>query len=129
MNVDPVIALPRLAALESGFESSSNEQAYRIAFLRFPEVYIKIWNIERRVAALKTVEAVRAAANNESVEMAVENLRIGTASTPLPNDPFTGKPFEISCEGRIVEIKSAQIDVLPYADPETKLRYTIKLRK
>jgi hypothetical protein len=60
-------------------------------------VFFQKARLQRRIAALQCVEAIRmyAAANQDSLPATLADIRI----VPLPIDPVTGKSFEYSTDG------------------------------
>ena len=55
------------------------------------------WRIERRIAALRTIEAIRlhAAANDGRLPATLADIHV----VPVPDNPTTGKPFVYSVQG------------------------------
>jgi hypothetical protein len=55
------------------------------------------WRLERRIAALRTIEAIRlhAAANDGHLPATLADIHL----VPVPDDPITGKAFQYSVKG------------------------------
>ena len=80
--------------------------------------------IERKLAALRTIEALRmhAAAHGGELPEKIDQVKI----VPAPNDPGTGKPFEYRRDGQTTTITS----LIPGEPLEsTGMRYRVTVRK
>src|SRR5207253_1633429 len=66
----------------------------------------KVWHaqtrIEQRIALLRHVEAIRlhAAANDGKLPATLTEIKV-----PLPDDPFTGKPFRYRLDGATAHLQ------------------------
>jgi len=76
--------------------------------------------LERRTAALTTVEAMRsyAAANGRKLPAHLDDI----TDTPVPNNPMTDKPFEYHVDGGVAILSDPQSQIDP-------LTYTISIRQ
>ncbi len=70
--------------------------------------YLSSVRFDRRVAALRVVEAVRHYAATHDGQLPQKLAQI--TETPIPHDPFTGKPFEYNAEPDSFSISAAAID-------------------
>jgi hypothetical protein len=90
------------------------------------KVYAAQVRTERRIASLRTVEAVRlhAAKNDGKLPPSLADLTI----VPVPADPVTGKPFEYSTAGNTFTIN---VSVPPGDKPDqaNHWKYVVTLRK
>jgi hypothetical protein len=98
------------------------EQPSNIFLLSLPLVGRAVWayaRVDRQLAALTTVEAIRsyAAAHHGALPARLEDIVV----TPPPENPMSGKPFDYRVEGRSA--------ILSDPRPEAELTYTIKIRR
>lgn len=104
-----------------GFEQRSGEYGNPL-FMVVPAVtraYTSITKFDREIAAMQTVEAIRAhVAAHGSLPGALDELR----ETPSLLDPMTGKQFGYSVSGKQFTIESVQ------ADEKDNLKWQISLR-
>ena len=79
----------------------------------------KFAQVDRQMAALTTVEAIRsyAAANGGKLPQHLEDI----TETPAPANPATGKPFEYRVENGSAILSATEMDA--------PLTYTIRIRK
>jgi hypothetical protein len=70
--------------------------------------YLSSVRFDRRVAALRVVEAVRHYAATHDGKLPQKLAQI--TETPIPHDPFTGKPFEYNGGRDSFSISAAAID-------------------
>jgi hypothetical protein len=80
--------------------------------------------LERRLAALQTIEALRmySAAHKGKLPDKLNEV----TEVPLPNDPGTGRPFEYSLEGDTATLVSL---IAGDPQPHNGLRYRVTIRK
>ena len=80
--------------------------------------------LERHLAALRTIEALRmhAAAHDGRLPDKLSDV----TEVPLPTDPGTGRPFEYSRDGDTATLLS-QVPADPL--PQNGLRYRVTIRK
>ncbi len=81
--------------------------------------------LDQRIALLRHVEALRlyAAEHNGSLPAKLSDFPV-----PLPDDPFTGKPFRYECDGTTAHLRGSP----PTAEqktPEFNLHYEVTIRK
>jgi hypothetical protein len=69
------------------------------------KVYATTGRLDRRIAALRCVEAVRlyAAAHNGKLPAALSDI----TDVPVPNDPMTGKSFEYKVDGNKASLSAS----------------------
>jgi hypothetical protein len=120
-------ARPRFAGLIERLKTAPDSEGVRLARWFLPaisKVVTRCVNLDRKVAALRTIEALRlhAAANGGQLPDNLEQVTV----VPVPTDPGTGKPFEYSRDGATATIVSRIT-----ADPSeaTELRYRVTVRK
>ncbi len=106
--------------------AASDTEGTRIPHWLLPALK-KVWlaqeRTDRRIAALRAIEAVRmhAAAHNGQLPEHLSDVKV----VPVPNDPGTGKPFGYQREGATAVLTSIVPDQ-PAAG--TALRYRLRLR-
>jgi hypothetical protein len=85
----------------------------------FHGIYVKFARIDRQLAALTTVEAIRsyAAANNGQLPAQLSDI----TETPVPLNPATGEPFEYRVDDGTATLSDSKF--------EFRLAYTIRIRK
>jgi len=125
------LPLPQALALNQGMNermkaSIADTEAGRLAMLllpAIPKVALSEARIERKLAALRVIEALRQhAAQTGKLPDKLEDVKI----VPVPNDPANGKPFEYQLDGATATLSSR----IPGEKLEvTGLRYRITLRK
>jgi hypothetical protein len=111
------------------FDFANDRAALPIADLLLPafqKVLMARARIDRRFAALRVIEAVRAhaAVNGGKLPAILAEIKV----VPVPDDPVTGKPFQYERKG-----DTAKLSAPPFPDqPERKdtvIRYELTLRK
>lgn len=75
--------------------------------------------IDRSLAALTAVEAIRAYAASHGGSL--PQRLVDVTETPVPNNPYTDRPFEYRVDGGVATLADSQ--------SESHLAYTIRLRK
>jgi hypothetical protein len=90
-----------------------------LPLLDMSQATTKFANIDRQMAALTTIEAIRsyAAANSGKLPQSLDNL----TDTPAPADPATGKPFEYRIDNDSAVISSTALGA--------PLTYTVRIHK
>jgi hypothetical protein len=85
----------------------------------FHGIYVRFARIDRLLAALTTVEAIRsyAAANNGELPAQLSDI----TDTPVPLNPATGEPFEYRTDNGTATLSDSKF--------ESRLTYTIRIRK
>jgi hypothetical protein len=78
--------------------------------------------LERRVAVLRVVEAIRmyAAAHGGALPESLANVTI----VPVPDDPATGKPFSYTCRDGVAEVTGGPVD----ERPKSEVGYRLSIR-
>jgi hypothetical protein len=67
-------------------------------------VYRRLWRLEQRIALLRHVEALRLFAAEHSGKLPA---KLSEISVPLPEDPFTGKPFRYEASGTTAHLRGS----------------------
>ncbi len=115
-----------LAAKRKRGQANPDTEAARVANLFLPaitKVELAQVRIERKLAALRTIEALRMHAAHAG--QLPDNLA-QVVIAPIPNDPGTGQPFEYQREGQ----RFTLISRIPGEDLKTTgLRYQVTMRK
>ena len=96
----------------------------RLLLPAIPKVQLAQVRIERKLAALRVIEALRmhAAAHGGELPDKLDDVKI----VPVPNDPGTGQPFEYHRDGATATLTSR----IPDQDPSLSgLRYRVTIRK
>jgi hypothetical protein len=95
----------------------------RLFLPAIPKVFMAQMRIERKLAALRVIEALRLhAVNSKQLPNKLDDAQI----VAVPNDPGTDKPFEYHLDGQTATL----ISRLPGEPLEiTGLRYRITLKK
>jgi hypothetical protein len=127
--------LPYLEAMASIDKLSGDERkalrekptALFVAFLpRMAKVYEATIRLDRRVAALRCIEAVRlhAAANNGKLPQKLTDIKM----VPVPTDPATGRAFVYQVQGDRVTLRDPP---RPNGQPalSTPLHYEITFKR
>ena len=96
----------------------------RLLLPAIPKVQLAQTRIERKLAALRVIEALRihAAAHDGELPEKLADVKI----VPVPNDPGTGQPFEYHRDGATASLMSRLPDQ-PLST--TGLRYRVTIRK
>ncbi|HUT95693.1 MAG TPA: hypothetical protein VMY37_39930 [Thermoguttaceae bacterium] len=94
-------------AADEAIRDSIQQDSVSVAALAFPGI-IQWWvasaRLDRRVAALRSVEAIRfyAAVHGGKLPASLDDV----TEVPLPVNPFTGKPFEYRLEGKTAVLEA-----------------------
>jgi hypothetical protein len=81
--------------------------------------------LEQRVALLRHVEALRMYAAGHEGKLPAD---LADCSMPLPDDPFTGKPFRCEMEGKIAHLRGgAAVDRAK--NPGGEVHYEVKVER
>jgi hypothetical protein len=128
-SLDPPQAFPRLVALQeriTEFHTALGAPKSYL-FVNTINIYVRSHEIERKIAALRIVEALRhyAAGHESRLPESLDKI----SDIPIPDDPFTGKPFHYILRDGVAILSGEAIAV---ADPDRELagiRYRIKIRK
>ena len=81
--------------------------------------------LDQRIALLRHIEALRlyTAEHNGSLP-----AKLSECSVPLPDDPFTGKPFRYECEGTRAHFRGSP-PVAEQDNPKFNVHYELTLQK
>lgn len=116
-----------LAAERKRAQVHSDTEAARVANLFLPavtKVELAQVRIERKLAALRAIEALRMHAAGHAGQLPDKLAQV--AIVPVPNDPGTGQPFEYQRQGQSFTL----ISRIPGEDLKTTgLRYRVTMRK
>ncbi len=99
-------ALPLISRTEEQMRQRTSDSPWSLLGTFAPEIKTSLTNLaraDRRIALLRTVEAVRAyaAEHDGQVPARLEDLR----DTPAPLDPMTGQKFKYQTDGQLVTIE------------------------
>jgi hypothetical protein len=125
----PPQAFPRLAAIHERIKDFRTVLGVKGSYLltSILNTYISSHKIEREIDALRIVEALRHYAANHEGHLPESLDKI--SELPIPNDPFTGKPFHYEVKDGVATLSG---DTVPLPDPEREpaaIRYTLRIRK
>jgi hypothetical protein len=128
MSLDPPLALPRLDALQKRITDFHAALGAPKSFLAAISVnsYINSHKIDRQIDALRVVEAIRNYAAGHGSQLPESLGKI--TEVPVPNDPFTGKPFLYEVKGGVATLSAEGIH---RTDPDRDLaciKYHIRIR-
>ncbi len=121
----PRDALPRLAAVEKKYEAERNTPL-SLALMNLQVIQsvsrARIWP-DRRVAALRVIEAIRmdAAAHDGHLPESLDRI----TEVPVPDDPATGRPFLYRRAGDAAILRGLETD-LGLLNPPPTYRITIR---
>jgi hypothetical protein len=128
MSLDPPLAIPRLQALQKRVAEFCAALGVPRSTLLVVSLngYVAIHRIEREIDALRVVEAVRnyTAAHHSQLPDTLEKIN----EVPVPNDPFTGKPFHYELKDGVVTLSAEGIKL---SDPDREvgaIRYHVRIR-
>jgi hypothetical protein len=127
MNLLPWQFEPQFGELEPRIRPHKAEPAL-FADLLIPtaeKVHRAQWRLEQRLALLRHVEALRlyAAARNGALPAKLSDIPV-----PLPDDPFTGKPFRYEVNGQTAHLRGSPPPAMA-KDPLFNLHYEVTIRK
>jgi hypothetical protein len=129
MSLEPPLAIPRLNALQKRIKEFQAAVGSPKSYLVIASVnnYIGTHKIERGIDALRVVEAIRnyAAGHGSRLPESLDKI----TEVPVPNDPFTGKPFHYELKDGVAALSAEGI---PVSDPDREIaciRYHIQIRK
>ena len=118
LNLPPWQFEPLFAELEPHIRGNKNAPAL-FADLLLPaaeKVHRAQWRLEQRLALLRHVEALRlyAAAHDGALPAKLSDIPV-----PLPDDPFTGKPFRYEVTGQTAHLRGSPPPAEPAHAPAT----------
>lgn len=116
-----------LQEAEARLKSAPDTEAARLVQMllpAIPKVQLSQVRLERKLAALRAIEALRmhAAAHGGRLPDKLDEVTI----VPVPNDPGTGKPFEYERDGQTATLSSR---IPGENQAATGLRYRVTIRK
>ncbi len=127
MSLPPSVANSRLTQIEKQIDKEAKEtQGVGLKVIAFRKMHGSLWAVEQRIAALKTVEAIRAKAVMLERGRSVDNSILDNDSdspTPVAIDPMTGKPFLVEIRDGLVTIKGGGLQT------EAPIHFHLELRK
>jgi hypothetical protein len=104
MRLPPQEAWPRLKELQDEIKSMQAATGARNRdFFNPASIYVSAWSLNRRIQALRIIEAVRHHLA-ETGELPPALADIGQLSIPV--DPLTGQPFECKVEGGTATLRA-----------------------
>jgi hypothetical protein len=122
-------AVPHLRRTIERFRAEAKQQGYTtlaaMLLPAFDKVLVAPVRIQRKVAALRCVEAVRlyAAAHGGKLPAKLDEV----TEAPIPLDPRTGKPFEYRLEGNRATL-TGPTPAGEQADARNTIRYELTMR-
>jgi hypothetical protein len=127
MSLEPPAAIPRLEALQQRLAEFRAEWGVPNLFVLESSLrtYVRAHGLQRQIDALRVVEAIRnyGASHESHVPESVEKI----IDTPIPEDPFTGKPFGYAVTAGTATLSAPGI---PVEGTELGgIRYRVKMRK
>ena len=89
------------------------------------KVHRRQWQLEQRIDMLRVVEAVRmyAAAHNGKLPATLAEITV-----PLPNDPFTGKPFRYEVNGNTFHLRGTPPEA-EKKNAQANIHYEVTIQK
>jgi len=88
-------------------------------------VHRKRWRLDQRIALLRHVEALRLYAAEHDGRLPA---KLSEISVPLPDDPFTGKPFRYEVTGRTAHLRGTP-RLSMERDPPYHIHYEVTVQK
>jgi hypothetical protein len=119
-------AIPVVEAAQKRLLSTPNTETTRLSLLllpAIPKVIVAATRTDRKIAALRAIEALRIYAANHQGQLPDKLADI--TDVPVPNDPSTGKPFEYERDKN-----TATLIAPPFYPPIPKLglRYRLTIK-
>jgi hypothetical protein len=131
-NLPMAQALPVLQAAEKRLKSAPDTEATRIPRYLLPaiaRVVISSNRLERRIATMRTIEAIRLYAASHDGRL--PDKLADVSEVPVPKDPWTEQSFEYRREKETATLIGPPLNV-PISDkasvPETGLRYRLTIK-
>jgi hypothetical protein len=128
-SMDPPLAFPRLAEVHTRIKDFQAAMGVQKSYMMIAIVnsYIAPHKLEREIDALRIVEALRhyAAGHGSRLPESLDKI----TDLPIPNDPFTGKPFHYEVKDGVATLSG---DTVPLPDPDREpaaIRYAVRIRK
>jgi hypothetical protein len=116
----------RAEALRKAYPDNPLIAVFSLLYPAVEKVHAAHVRVDRRLAQLRAVEAVRlhAALNNGAVPKALAEV----TTVPVPDDPVTGKPFEYRADGETFTLTAPPPKGEP-ANPSNAFEYVVTVRK
>jgi hypothetical protein len=129
MSLEPPIAIPRLIDLQKRITEFQSALGNRDLFLfsRILNTYVAGHKLEREIDALRIIEAIRDYAAVHDSQLPESLAKI--VDVPIPNDPFTGKPFHYEVTDGVASISAEGISVPQREGPMAAIHYQLRIRK
>jgi len=105
LTLPPREAWPRLVELQAQTKSMREKTGGKgLGFLNPASIYVAHWGVQRRIAALRIVEAVRhyAATHDGKLPPALDDME----GISIPLDPLTDHPFVWTIDGKVATLKA-----------------------
>lgn len=102
--LQPREAWPRLQELQAEVQAVNKKQGAIIPLFNHTEVIVAGWSLERKIQALRIVEAVRhyLASHNGRFPDSLTDIK----DLSIPLDPLTGAPFEWQVKNNVATLKA-----------------------
>jgi len=110
MSLEPSAAMPALRALQGKIAAQRAEIGFGGFFVETPlNLYLAWYGSQRRVDALRAVEAIRhyAATHDGKLPESLDQI----TETPVPGDVLTGKPFSFERAGEAAILSAPGVPV------------------
>jgi hypothetical protein len=123
----PHDAWPRFKEYDAEVKAIQDKcKMYPLEFFDPNSVYLPVWSLRRRVAALRIIEAVRdyLAAHDGKLPASLANI----TTVPLPMDPLTDEPFEWKVDGNSATLKALFLPSEPNKEGSFENRISFHLK-
>jgi hypothetical protein len=105
LSLPPGEAWPQLKQLQADItdmQAKTGTKGYD--FLEPVSIYSSLWSLQRKINALRIIEAVRhhLATHDGRLPRTLDEMQ----AVPVPRDPLTGQPFEWSVDGATATLKA-----------------------
>ncbi len=120
-------ALPQLTKIEQRLAAAKQEVGPLHALVPNPlKVYTTATRLDRRIAALRCIEAIRlhAAAHDGKLPATLNDIR----AVPIPLDPMTGNAFQYKLDGNKASLSAPAPPGLQFS-PDNTLTYELILER
>lgn len=125
MSLEPPSAVAALRGLQNELASFSSELGSSLIVVKYPlNVYVSCHGVQRRIDALRAVEAIRhyAATHQGKLPESLDQI----VDTPVPSDLLTGQPFHYEAAGDAAILSAPGIQIDGKAVGAIRYRLSIK---
>ncbi len=128
ISLKPIEAWPHLKILH--LEAHETRQSTNASGIDFVPTYLAIWSLNRKIQALRIVEAIRdhLASHDGKFPAAIAEI----TAVPIPLDPLTELPFEWNVDGNVATLRAPPLPVdlppSPFALYEPALEFRIQTK-